>query len=133
MSIRWRCHYLIHTADTSWETNPSKNRNGPLKINPLYKFNTSPKLMQQYNLTLIVIFPVPGCFPVYRLTMSQARKTNQKSLLLLLLYIKILAWIYPEMFVNKWTRVLSWHCHYLTPTTGISWETRTSVNKHKKT
>ena len=28
--------------------------------------------------TLMVIFPVLGCFPVYRLTVSQARKTNQK-------------------------------------------------------
>ena len=42
--------------------------------------------MQQNNLTLMVNFPV---------------KTNQKSLLLL--YIKMLVRIYPEMFVNKWT------------------------------
>ena len=57
--------------------------------------------MQQNNLTLMVIFPVLGCFPVYRLTVSQARKTNKKSLLFL--YIKMLEWIYPETFVNKWT------------------------------
>ena len=62
-------------------------------INPLCKSTLPPKLMQQNKLILMVIFPVLGCFPVYHLTVSQARKTNQKSLL-----IKML-----ETFVNKGT------------------------------
>ena len=51
------------------------------------KSTLCPKLVQQNNLTLMVIFPVLGCFPVYRLTVSQARKINQKYLLPL--HIKI--------------------------------------------
>ena len=35
------------------------------------------KLQDSYK-SLMVIFPVLGWFPMYRLTVSQARKTNQK-------------------------------------------------------
>ena len=34
--------------------------------------------LQDFSKALMVIIPVQGCFPVYRLTVSQARKTNQK-------------------------------------------------------
>ena len=58
-------------------------------------------LIHPQKLTLMVIVPVLGGFPMYRLTVSQARKTNQKSLPFL--YIKMLVQIYRETFVNKWT------------------------------
>ena len=51
-------------------------------------------LIHPQKLTLMVIVPVLGGFPMYRLTVSQARKTNQKSLPFL--YIKMLVRIYPE-------------------------------------
>ena len=51
------------------------------------------------------------------------KETNQKSLLLL--HIKILVRIYPEIFV-----VIMWHWHILrNKYIGISWETSTSENK----
>ena len=34
--------------------------------------------LQDFSKALMVIIPVQGCFPVYRLTVSQARKTNQQ-------------------------------------------------------
>ena len=34
--------------------------------------------LQDFSKALMVIIPVQGWFPVYRLAVSQARKTNQK-------------------------------------------------------
>ena len=106
MGVSWHGHYLTPTYGTCEEQFHRKTKNEyPETRNNgfiLYANSTlSSKLMQQKKLTLMVNFPVLARFPVYRLTVSQARKTNQKSLLFL--YIKILVRIYPEMFVNKWT------------------------------
>ena len=53
---------------------------------PVYRL-TSESSKENQSRAVMVIFPVLGCFPVYRLTVSQARKINQKSLLPL--HIKI--------------------------------------------
>ena len=34
--------------------------------------------LHDFSIALLVIIPVQGCFPVYRLTVSQARKANLK-------------------------------------------------------
>ena len=47
---------------------------------PVYRL-TSESSKENQSRAVMVIFPVLGCFPVYRLTVSQARKINQKSLL----------------------------------------------------
>ena len=65
---------------------------------------------------MMVISPVLGCIPMYRLTVSQAKKTNQSPFSLHIFKCE-------NVRKNKRTGMV-------TPTIGTSWETNPSENKN---
>ena len=107
--------------------------------------------LQDFSKAPMVLFPAPGCFPVYRLT-SESNKENQSREVMVIFpvlgFSRCTVWQWVKqgklikspfsLYISRYVNVrkqknrygVSWLCHYSTPTNGTSWETIQSENNN---